>query len=247
MREKRIPLYHHPDIHLKLYVLDNSIAFHTSGNITKKGLGIPPNPNIEVGCLVQLTIQDWENIFRILQNSSRIDDQMYEKALKYFFDNIQEKRDIPNLSLKPQSDKQFSVLSLPASNDPESLYKYYENKNSGNINDSFAGEFQSACIHDLILYRINKGLTKVEFFSLLEKRFRSHEFIKAIVSLIKENKSARFGLVNLWLQKNCSDQPTPYKWELKKNTKRLYYWLSYFFREISWDRPRHSMVIRWIE
>ena len=39
--------------------------------------------------------------------------------------------------------------------------------------------------------------------------------------------------------------PSPYRWEIKANTRILYDWLEYFFMEIRWDRPRHSQVIYW--
>jgi hypothetical protein len=65
------------------------------------------------------------------------------------------------------------------------------------------------------------------------------------MELIKKEKNARFGLVNEWLQQNCSDKPTPYRWELKATTRCLYDWLAYFFPEISWDRPSYSMILRW--
>ena len=66
--------------------------------------------------------------------------------------------------------------------------------------------------------------------------------------LIKNERSARFGQVNEWITELCSDKPTPYRWELKSSTNKLYDWLDYFFDEISWDVPgRHSQVIYWDE
>ena len=115
LKEKRVPLYINPSIHLKLYVFDDTQAFHSSSNITLKGLGITSRSNIEIGCMVRLAHEDWENIYSVLQESERVDDLMYEKAFEYLKENDKTSRKIPPLDLKPSQDKQFSLLSLPAS------------------------------------------------------------------------------------------------------------------------------------
>lgn len=248
LQEKRIPLYLHPSIHLKLIVLDSAVAFHTSGNITKKGLGLIPGSNVEIGCAVQLARQDWEHIYGILQQSERVDDQIYARALAYFETHAQEPSPAPHLSLRSAQDKRFSILSLPASSHPEQLYLFYAGDIGGERREGKQdGEEIAACAHDLILYGMPEGLSEREFLNTLRQRFRSHPFIDAIVRLIKEHGSARFGLVTEWLQRECSDKPTPYRWTLKKSTRRLYTWLDFFFEDITWDRPNYSMVLRWNE
>lgn len=240
LKERRISLYLNDRIHLKLYVFDGSSAFHTSGNITQKGLGLSPHSNTEVGCLVRLHMRDWEQILRILQESLRVDDAVYEQALQYLGAHERQPHSAAQLQLRPTADKRFSILSLPASPSPTCLYDFYNA-----ADDERHDEMTAASVHDLLLYQIPEGLEKEAFFTTLRARFRAHPFICAIVALIKEHQSARFGLVNAWLQQECSDKPTPYRWELKENTRTLYTWLEYFFEEISWDRPRYSMVIRW--
>ena len=239
LKEKRVPLYINPSIHLKLYVFDDTQAFHSSSNITLKGLGITSRSNIEIGCMVRLAHEDWENIYSVLQESERVDDLMYEKAFEYLKENDKTSRKIPPLDLKPSQDKQFSLLSLPASPNPESLYKFYQTRYS---NDE---EMTNSYVHDLIYFNIQDNLSQSIFFQQLKEKFTKHPFVQAIVNLIRQEKSARFGLVNEWIQENCSDKPTPYKWEIKNNTHYLYNWLEYFFEEITWDRPNYSQVLRW--
>jgi hypothetical protein len=239
LKEKRIPLYFNPSIHLKLYVFDDSNAFHSSGNVTQKGLGLVTKSNVEIGCMVRLNADDWKHIYDVLQNSYLIDDIMYEKAVEYFQTNYEAPSKIPHLDLQPSHDKEFSILSLPASPSPEHLYTYYESQH-------VEGEgLVSAYVHDLILYDIRDNLSRHAFDEELKEKFTAHPFIQAIVDLIRREKTARFGLVKEWLQNHCSDKPTPYKWELTKNTQCLYRWLEYFFDEITWDRPNYSMILRW--
>ena len=238
LENKRVPLYINPNIHLKLYVFDNAYAFHSSSNITKKGLGLIPSSNVEIGCMVGLNQNDWKKIYGLLQGSSRVDKTMYENALKFFNDYSKSDK-TPPLVLKPSRDKDFSILSLPASVNPESLFSFYKKAVLDNK------EMISSYIHDLILYEIQENLDRDIFFQQLRTKFKNHSFVLAIVELIKNEGSARFGLVNEWIQLNCSDKPTPYKWEIKQNTHFLYNWLDYFYEEISWDRPNYSQVLRW--
>ena len=68
----------------------------------------------------------------------------------------------------------------------------------------------------------------------------------AAVDYIKEKKSVRFGEMNDWITSNCIDNPTPYRWEIKPTTNKLYDWLSFFYEKIYWDIPgSHSQVIYW--
>lgn len=242
LNELRIPLYVHPRIHLKLLIFNDALAFHTSGNITQRGLGLQPQQNIEIGCQVEIDFTDWSKIYEILNESTRVDDSVYDEACIYLDENKSKSPPLPNLKFQAKSDKRFSKLSLPSSPNPEELFRFYEAPEEVGSGDAEVAAF----MHDLVLYRIPEGLDRVAFFQILRERFVNHAFTRAIVSLIQEERSARFGLVNEWMTTNCSDKPTPYRWEMKSVTRRLYDWLDYFFPEISWDVPgAHSMVIRW--
>jgi hypothetical protein len=241
LKERRVPLYIHQSIHLKLMIFDDSLAFHTSGNITQRGLGLYPQHNIEIGCQVEINHSDWRHIYEILNQSRRVDDDVYNAVCKYRDENLSKSPPIPQMNLPADIEKQFSMLSLPSSESPEELFHSYQ---SPGCEDSDIAAF----VHDLILFDLPTGLERVAFFQFLETRFREHPFIQAIVEFIRGAGTARFGLVNKWITDNCSDRPTPYRWELKSITRRLYDWLDYFYQEISWDVPgAHSMVIRWTD
>jgi hypothetical protein len=88
-------------------------------------------------------------------------------------------------------------------------------------------------------------LTKEQFFKQIGNAFRAHPFVKAVVRLLQEKGTLHFGAVNAWITSNCSDRPTPSRWEIKPATNRLYEWLSHFYDEISWCRPNHSQILIW--
>ena len=242
LKAKGVRLYLHKAIHLKLFVLDENVAFTASGNITGRGLGLPDSYcNIELGCEVPLALTDWLSISQILEDSTAVDDDIFCKAKKYQNAFPKQQTSLPELQLAPAVLKAFSSLSLPATQNPEILFDFYETLETNTTPSKDVAVF----MHDLVLYRIPQGLDRVQFFELLRSHFIEHPFIVAVVELLKEVKSARFGLVNVWLQQNCSDKPTPYRWELQATTRCLYDWLAYFFHEISWNQPNYSMVLRW--
>lgn len=241
LKNHGIPLYRHSSIHLKMLVFDQNWAFHTSGNITKKGLGLADNPNIEVGAQIRLETNDWIQIQKLLESSIRIDEERYKIFVKYKADNKIKSDPLPPLLIDLESEKDFSRLSLPAIQSPNQLYEIYQSPE--NFRDE--EDLYAAFVHDLVLYDVSNNVSREEFFQLLGKNFKAHLFVQKIVSLIKEEGSAPFGLVNGWITEYCSDNPTPYRWELKETTNKLYDWLDYFYDEIHWDRPNYSQVIYW--
>ncbi len=239
LQDRGIALYLNQTIHLKLLVFASNWAFVTSGNITGKGMGLTEPHNLEVGCRAELRREDWQSIYQLLGSSFRVDDDIYHKAIAYRDANYKPLNAVPSLNLTPEQNQQFSILSLPAMGSPSELHALYAS------NESIPAGNVATYMHDITLYNVPPGLKEGAFHTCLHDSFKSQRFIQTIVSLIKTAGSARFGLVNEWLQTNCSDKPTPYRWELKPATRRLYNWLEHFYDEISWDRPHHSMVIYW--
>lgn len=242
LRDKGIPLFCHRSIHLKLFVYTRSLAFHTSGNVTSKGLGITQRSNLEIGCLVTLKADDWKNLFGLLSLSEEIDDQMFQQAQQYIKENRHRRQSLPPLKLRPAKKKEFSTHSLPACESPQLLYKYYSNE-LGSVRDWLdeSPEF----IHDLLLYSIPPGLNEGQFYSTLEKNFKGNSFTRSVVKYLQCRGSASFGALTAWLANTCADSPRPYRRDLKTTTRHLYNWLAFFYAEISWKTPNYSMVLYW--
>lgn len=240
LKSKGIALYYHQSIHLKILVFNRNWAFHTSGNITQKGLGLSDNPNIEVGAQIRLNQRDWEEIDKVFREAVLVDDDLYEKFKHYTQENKLKPDPLPQLILEPLHLKPFSNFNLPATQSPEKLYEIYENPDVFKDDD----DLLSACVHDINLYKIDLGLDKEKFIYKLGSGFQKDPFIQAVVGYIKEKDSVRSDEMNAWITSQCSDNPTPYRWEIKEATNKLYDWLSYYFQEITWDVPEaHSQVI----
>ena len=83
LTEKGCKLYINPTIHLKCYVFASNLAFNTSGNLTKRGLGYAAQSNIEAGNMVQLDSADWRELWRIVLTSRQVDQGIYERFKAY--------------------------------------------------------------------------------------------------------------------------------------------------------------------
>ena len=234
-------LYIHPDIHLKLYIFQSNLAFNTSGNLTLSGLGYSPHSNIEVGSMVNLAVQDWHEIYKVIQNSRRVDAEMFDRLKSFLASQptVQlPKRYPPDIFGER---KLFTIASLPAMETPLQFIAFCHNPN----NLSLSPEALRQGIHDRDIYGIAPNPPPETLEERLGAAFRATPFVSAFVTHLKSERSLRFGAVNQWIHQQCEDVPLPYRWEIKDNTRIFYNWLVHFFPEITWDRPNHSQVIYW--
>ena len=242
LEELKIPLYINPNIHMKLFVFEDDVAFHTSANITARGLGLAPNSNLEIGCRLTLELSDWLRINDLLETSCRVTDLMYVQAKRYTDENKDRPPPLPALDLPTNLGVHpFSRQALPQCTSPHELWDFYST-------GSVVGGLRSTYMHDLWLYRITcANLSKEQFFHQLGESFQAHPFVKALIVHVKERGTLHFGAVNAWITNNCSDRPTPIRWELKPATSRLYNWLEVLAKGISWKRHHHSQILFWNE
>lgn len=235
-------LYLHDRIHIKLYVCSSRQAVLSTGNLTRNGLGFSTRPNIEGSSLVRLEPEDWKRISQIFSESRRVTQEIYELATEFCKLHKKGKNETPSFELpKPVStEADFSWLSLPATKHPESLWQAYEE-----IDQISEPEELARVSHDLQLYELPPELEKEAFHSLLRAAFLNHPFTKRLALWIEAEGQASFGAVKIWLQKNCSDKPTPYRWELTPATQALFDWLQFYHDNTTWDRPNHSQILRY--
>lgn len=243
LKEKGIKLFINTLLHVKLIIFKNNSAYLMTGNITGKGLGLTDDMNIEAGVVTEINSIDWKMIFKIIESSNEVGDEMYKIYQKYIDENRIKQEELPEIVMLDTFDKTHSISSLPVIEDPEKLYKNYEKINEIKNKDEYR-----KTLHDLSIYNIPLGLDKVIFFNKLSEAFINHPFIVDLIDFLKsENQAIRFGKLKKWLQDNCSNKPVPYMFELTMNAKVFYKWLPFFFgKKIKITQPRHSQLIEWI-
>lgn len=238
LRDQGMPLYFNQRIHLKLYIFDSNVAFNTSGNLTLKGLGYSERGNVEVGNMVTLAPLDWRNIYALLNESTQVDDDVFETISEII--SGQKHSAIPPAIWPKFPRKEFTIQNLPASETPESLVKFYISGPTENGSD-----IERRCQQDLVTFEIGVGLTADQMRAQLFENVRRNVFIAAFVTALRERGQMHFGGVSSWIHDKCEDVPVPYRYEVKDAVRILYNWVSAAYDEVTWDRPNHSQIIFW--
>jgi hypothetical protein len=223
LKEKGITLYRNSRLHLKAYLDEYKRCFMTSANISSRALNLPPysSYNYEIGALVEdLGIEDRLYFSIIETDSILITDNIYKQLSEQLPAKKKEFPDEEEFHLKFEApDKDFLISALPMTYSVETLFRIYEDKD-------FVSDTELNCVlHDLATYKIPLGLPSKEFREKLADSFFSHRFIKGFLESLEPTGEVYFGTAKDWVHKNCTDVPTPRKWELTENMQILYRWI----------------------
>lgn len=239
LKAKGITLYRNSRLHLKAYLDDYKNCFLTSANISSRALNLPPysNYNYEIGTVVEdLEIAD-RLYFQIIESDSiLITDNIYEQLSEQLPEKKKEFPDEEEFHFKFEApDKDFLISTLPMTYSIETLYRIYEDK-------EFVNDLELNCVlHDLAIYQIPLGLPSSEFRQRLSGAFFSHRFIKDFLQNLEASGEIYFGMAKEWIFKNCTDVPTPRKWEITENIQILYRWIEKLGNgKYEVDRPNYS-------
>lgn len=229
-----IPLYVHPTIHMKLYVLSDGSAIQGSCNLTQRGFGWAGTCNVETALHLVLGLSDWRQINQILGQSLKIDRAAYDIVMDYKRNHAKPEISLPPLELPLPMGSNFSLLSLPASCAPEILLEGLRTK-------TFTPELS----HDMVLFGFDEESASVVSKTELRARYRRLPIVVELVTWLETKKAASFGEVSKWLHTICTDRPLPYRSTIKDAVQNLYQWLPFAFDQVRIDRPRHSELLVW--
>lgn len=223
LKEKGITLYCNPRLHLKAYLDEYKRCFMTSANISSRALNLPPYAgyNYEIGTLVEDLGIEERLYFSIIESDSiLITDNIFKQLNEQLIEKKKEFPDEEEFHFKVEApDKDFLVSALPMTYSVETLYRIYEDKD-------FVSDTELNCVlHDLAIYKVPLGLPSKEFREKLTTSFFSHRFVKSFLENVESTGEIYFGMAKDWIHKNCTDVPTPRKWELTENIQILYRWI----------------------
>jgi hypothetical protein len=238
LESRRIGLYLHPEIHLKLFEFSSGIAYAGSSNITKKGLSLEEPYNEEMGLLFPLDINSYTNIRRLCDESRRVTKEIVDAYQRALDESQLNPPRMGNLVLPPKEEKEFLITDLPASDHPQAFLASASNY----------VQKQRICprmLHDIGTFRLTEDdLSSKDLEEKLTRAFQSHAFVKRIVEKIRSKPYMNFGAVTEFVHNIAQDVPLPYRSKIKDAIARLYPWLSYYFEDLSWSVPgAHSQVI----
>lgn len=223
LKSKGIALYRNSRLHLKAYLDEYKNCFLTSANISARALNLPhySTYNYEIGTIVEdLGIEDRLYFSIIESDSILITDNIYKQLNEQLPEKKKEFPDEDEFHFKFEApDKDFLISALPMTYSVETLFRIYEDK-------EFVNDLELNCVlHDLAIYKIPLGLTSTEFREKLTEAFFSHKFVKCFLTNLESTGEVYFGTAKDWIHKNCTDVPTPRKWEITENIQILYKWI----------------------
>lgn len=218
------------NLHAKIYQIDCDLIYTGSANLTGKGLALVDSGNLEACAKVSATDETRKFINLILNASIEINLETLDK-MQMFIDNITAKNDelIPTQwpeNILPTIENIF-VSDLPLGSPGESVDIY-------SINPSL--EFSCIESHN-------------SDFNTAQSCFKNSKVYTWLKSIVVENEAGRdlgFGQVSSLLHDVLSDDPSPYRREIKALQANLYEYIKiYASDEIEIYVPgRRSQVLR---
>lgn len=240
-KEHGIDFYINKRIHLKATIKAKDSVFHSSANLSLRGVNHNPsiNHNHELSTILKLQgVKDLVLFEEIVQESIFVNDEVYKMMSDFLSDvdyRVNEKDPFP----KFEEMKQFYISQLPTSMDINTLFEIYSDRT-----DKFSETEIDCAVHDLAIYKIDEGLDFKKFIEALKKSFFKHPFINGLMTEVESEGFIYFGRVKQWLQENCQDVPVPKRRELTEVTQILYKWVEVLGGErYVIERPNHSQRI----
>lgn len=219
-QELGINLYLNNRIHLKVYVADWETGIIGSANLTKKGLGITDNYNYELGVHKEIGSDAILYLKGIIADGILANDEIYNLYKKELSKHAPvPKIKEPDILVHKFINDTFLISSLPMSRDINTLYEIYSKNFVCEERESL-----ECAIHDVTLYKIPPGLSRIQFNVLLKERFFKSKFIEHLLDYIGDD-GKYFGRVKEWIQTNCRDVPVPSRRDLTGNVQVLYKWI----------------------
>jgi|LWDU01.1.fsa_nt_gi hypothetical protein len=215
-------------LHSKLFLIDSSIAFIGSSNLTGAGLGLTEKSNFELSTKIEVTDIDIDKVHKYIDSCTTMTDGLYGQ-MKSIVDSVEFPKKMPQkwpLSIKSLLEQKVDYLWVD-----ELLFTSPNSSNSDDIK------------HDLSLLELD-SLDKD--MDLLRVKFTELRIVKWLKSqlLKEETKSLRFGKISSLLHDALLNNPKPYRKEVKDFQVNLFNWLKYLnLNEFKIEKYNHSESI----
>jgi len=222
-----------PNLHAKIYQIDENLIFTGSANMTGRGLALVDNGNLEACTQVSPSKESKAFIQMIINGSINLTLEMIDK-MQLFIDAIDSSssNDVTNIwpdNIMPKITDIF-VSDFPIVG-PGEHHELYE------INSSL--EFAI----------ISSEYSNFEIAQQYFKNSKAYRWLKEVLVANKGKRDLGFGQISSLLHDILSDVPTPYRRGIKDIQAHLYSYISlYASEEIEIYVPgRRSQVLRLID
>ena len=241
-RERGWTLLVNDRLHAKFYSHSLESAWMGSANVTRSGLGLAEEANLEAMSFIEplsRAARVW--VHRLVSRSRLVTEDLYELLRDW----LETQPSPAELELGPpplrdeKSPDPFLTNQLPSVKSPQLLWEVLVAPTRPH-----SSELVVAAEHDIGIFEVEEVNDQAEFSDALSRQFFAHPFVTALAQRV-DSDGARFGKVKEWIQDTCTDVPVPYRRELTENTQALYNW----FVDLAPDvyevvQPRHTQILR---
>jgi len=198
-------------LHSKLFLIDSSVAFIGSSNLTGAGLGLTEKSNFELSTKIEVTDIDVDKVHKYIDSCKTMTDDLYNQ-IKSFVDSIETPERTPYKwpsSIKNLLEEKVNYLWVD-----ELLFTSPKSNNKRDIE------------HDLNLLGLDDFNVDID---ILRSKFEDLKIIKWLKNQLEEedSKSLRFGKISSLLHDALLNDPRPYRKEVKDFQVNLFDWLKY--------------------
>jgi hypothetical protein len=197
-----------PNLHAKIYQIDEDIIFTGSANMTGKGLSLVENSNLEACTRITSSLESKEFINKIINSAVQIDLSMIEKMEEFIRGITTNYAEFWPENLVPLISELF-VSDFPLSK-PGTTHSIY-------------------CINtvlDFALIEANK-----DDFTVAQKLFKESKSYRWLKNQLIDNKSDRdlgFGKISSLIHDALADDPAPYRRDIKSVQSFLYKYIALY-------------------
>jgi hypothetical protein len=220
-------------LHSKLFLIDSSVAYVGSSNLTGAGLGLTEKSNFELSTKIEVTDIDIDKVHKYIDSCTTMTDDLYDQ-IKDFVDTIESPKKIsykwPS-SIKNLLEQEIDYLWVD-----ELLFT---NPNNHHTEDDIEHDLSLLGVNDL---DVDTDLLKAKFTQLRVTKWLRNQLLK------EESKSLRFGAISSRLHDALLNNPKPYRKEVKDFQVNLFNWIKYLnLSEFKFSKYNYSESISLID
>ena len=208
------------NLHGKMYIIDKAEIYLGSANLTRRGLGIGLEGNLEFGTRIEASGMDLKKVQKLLDGMVWVDDELYNCALN----DIKEACKSDKTETLSWSDAVLGRITAPV----EYLWVYELPHTEPNelLELDFASD---AHVHDYALFALDIDDISEDALKGTFRRSRAYAWIYL---LVKERESINFGGVSSALHNALLDDPKPYRKDVKTLVSNIFSWIQFSCPEI---------------
>ena len=215
----------HQNLHAKIYVVDDAIAFVGSANLTQSGLGFCADSNLETVVRIEPAPTSLLAYLERLNNLGVLASSELRVAVETAAASVHIEPDFgANEVIPAPSDEfglgDFNFCTFPSFRSPEHLYKYYRR-----IQDCPSRTERTSVLRDLAVLAVPDGLGETEFNTFIAQVLATNMAIRNFDTFLEEPR--RFGEMTEWLKTRAPELRTDHA-KAQRQLQTIIRWLRFF-------------------